>query len=147
MTTTTQVPKPAKHRDKLGLGVACDSTPQLIDRINAGFPFSALKQFKQLTNFSMAEIADAMRMPVRTLSRRAREKRLTPTESERLLRLSRLFEAAVELFEGDREGARVWFRQPRKALGGSSPMDMAKTEVGAREVEDLIGRLEYGVFT
>ena len=36
---------------------------------------------------------------------------------------------------------------PQRALGGAIPLDIAKTEVGAREVEQIIGRLEQGVFT
>jgi uncharacterized protein (DUF2384 family) len=41
----------------------------------------------------------------------------------------------------------VWLRSPNRALGGESPLALSKTEVGAREVENLIGRLEHGVFT
>ena len=144
MATAT---KAVKLQSKIGLNVASATTQDLIVQINAGFPYSVLEQFKKATNFTTGEIAQVMRVPVRTLARRSREKRLNATESERLLRLSRLFEKAVDLFEGDREGARVWFRQPKRALGGVSPFVMAETEVGSREVENLIGRLEHGVFT
>jgi putative toxin-antitoxin system antitoxin component (TIGR02293 family) len=51
------------------------------------------------------------------------------------------------LFDGDREEARVWLTSPRQTLNEDSPLEFASTEVGAREVEDLIGRLERGVFT
>ena len=69
-----------------------------------------------------------------------------PDESDRLLRASRVFGRALELFEGDPEAARRWLGLPQPALGGATPLAFARTEAGAREVEDLVGRLEHGVF-
>ncbi|MBI1901667.1 MAG: DUF2384 domain-containing protein [Planctomycetia bacterium] len=71
-------------------------------------------------------------------------KRPAPRESER--RFALLLNKAAVLFEGNVEAARKWLSSPCKGLAGRSPMEMAETEVGAREVEDLIGRLEHGVF-
>ena len=68
-------------------------------------------------------------------------------ESDRLLRVSRLLEHAIALFEGDAEAARDWLASPAKALAGHAPLDFARSEAGAREVESLIGRLEHGVHT
>ncbi len=73
--------------------------------------------------------------------------RLAPDESERLLRVSMLFEKAVDLFDGDVAEATRWLRSPQRGLGGPSPLEFARTEVGAREVENLIGRLEHGVIS
>ena len=55
--------------------------------------------------------------------------------------------AEADLFEGDQGAARRWLRKPQRALGDNTPLAMSRTEVGAAEVENLIGRLEYGVFT
>lgn len=63
------------------------------------------------------------------------------------MRLARLTEAAIELFEGDTEAAQGWMKAPRAVLGGKTPLEMAATEIGAREVENLILRLEDGVFS
>ena len=51
------------------------------------------------------------------------------------------------LFEGDNAAALRWLTAPRKALEGKTPLAYARTELGAREVEDLIGRLEHGVIS
>lgn len=67
-------------------------------------------------------------------------------ESERQLELSRLFELAVRLFEGNATEARNWFETPNIALADRSPLSTAATAFGAREVEALIGRLQHGVF-
>lgn len=88
-----------------------------------------------------------VRIPARTLSRRKASGRLSPDESERLLRISRIVDQAVALFEGDHDAAMQWLQTPQPALNREKPLDFARTEIGAREVEDLIGRLEYGVFS
>ena len=61
--------------------------------------------------------------------------------------MSRIFGRALELFEGDAEAARQWLATPQGALGGERPMVLAKTDLGAREVEALVERLEHGVLT
>jgi putative toxin-antitoxin system antitoxin component (TIGR02293 family) len=86
-------------------------------------------------------------IPERTLARRRVAGKLTPEESERLLRVASIFEKAAELFEGDLEAAVGWLTSPKKALGQQQPLLYARTELGAREVENLLGRLEYGVFS
>jgi putative toxin-antitoxin system antitoxin component (TIGR02293 family) len=63
------------------------------------------------------------------------------------MRFSMIVEQAVDLFEGDSAGARQWLRTPQPALGGRTPIHFARTTVGTREVEDLIGRLDRGVNT
>jgi putative toxin-antitoxin system antitoxin component (TIGR02293 family) len=62
-----------------------------------------------------------------------------------LVRLSRVVGLALQLFEGGLEEARVWLLSPHAALGNAIPLEFAANEVGAREVENLIGRLEHGI--
>ena len=122
-------------------------TVDLIRAVERGFPITRLAHFQKVSGLSLARIAQCAGIPRRTISRRQREGRLDAAESERLLRLSRTFELAVELFDGDIEAARHWLERPQRALGGERPIEFAAMEVGAREVENLIGRLEHGVFT
>ena len=96
---------------------------------------------------STAELVAILGIPERTLARRRTAGRLAPEESERLLRISSVFEKAVELFDDDVASAVQWLTTPKKALDGEMPLRYARTEPGAREVENLIGRLEYGVFS
>jgi putative toxin-antitoxin system antitoxin component (TIGR02293 family) len=91
-------------------------------------------------------VTELLDLPRRTLTRRKRDGRFLPDESDRLLRASRLFGKTLELFEGDREAATHWLTSPQIGLGGAVPMNLAKTELGTREIETLIGRLEHGVF-
>ena len=58
----------------------------------------------------------------------------------------RIFTYALDLFEGDQEAAQQWLSTEIQALQGATPLEASKTEEGAREVENLIVRLEHGVF-
>ena len=48
---------------------------------------------------------------------------------------------------GDAENAREWLIHPQRGLGNVVPVELAKSEIGAREVENLLGRIEYGVYS
>jgi putative toxin-antitoxin system antitoxin component (TIGR02293 family) len=119
----------------------------LLERVEAGFPFHAFERFRSNAELSTQELAQWVHISPRTLVRRREQGSLSAEESDRLLRVSRLFGRALMLFEGDVGATRAWLRRSAPALGGRTPQDLASTEVGAREVEDLIGRLEHGVFS
>jgi putative toxin-antitoxin system antitoxin component (TIGR02293 family) len=65
---------------------------------------------------------------------------------KQFLRLACQYDKAVEVFE-DPQMARKWLKEPSWALGDVTPLQYADTELGAQEVEDLLGRIEHGVFT
>lgn len=133
------------HRSSLGFHDV--HSTDLIPKIEKGFSFTALNCFVSASGLSIPYTASVIGIPERTLARRKKENRLSPEESERLLRISKLFEDSLRLFDGDREAAVNWLRTPKKALRSQSPLHFARTEIGAREVENLIGRLEHGVFS
>jgi putative toxin-antitoxin system antitoxin component (TIGR02293 family) len=95
---------------------------------------------------SAAELAGVTRIAVRTLTRRKAMGRFHPDESERIYRISSLFDHAEQVM-GSAESARQWLKSPQRALGGRTPLAFSDTEPGAREVDDLLGRIEHGVFS
>ena len=129
------------------LGIKAKGTMQLVQAISNGFSFSTLERVRKETGLPMEQLAVSIGMSPRTLTRRKKEKKLSAAESDRLVTVSRVLAQAVELFEGDKEKALRWFMQSNRALGKLTPLEMARTETGAREVENLIGRLEHGVFS
>src|SRR5271157_2824696 len=128
------------------LGLGANETPELIQQVERGFPFAALRTLAANSGLALSLLASIIGIPERTLARRKTAGRLAPDESERLLRIANLFEKCVELFEGDVTAAANWLTTPKKALNQKPPLVYARTEFGARQVEDLIGRLEHGVF-
>lgn len=115
------------------------------EAVEGGFAFATLEHFRRATNLTLREIAELIGVPERTLLRRRESGRLGRQESDRLLRAARVVGRAIDLFEGDEEAARAWLWVPQAALGGVTPLAAAATEIGAREVENLIGRIEHGI--
>lgn len=139
--------KPGEDTYVTLLGLKSSNVLALQREIEHGFPFAVLRRLQHRYSFSFEEIADALRVSTRTLERRKEEGRLDPLESDRALRLSRVYAKAVELYEGDEDAALAWLKRKNRALGGVPPVDLIKSEVGALQVEHLIGRLEYGVYS
>ena len=138
----------ARCRDRgASLGLNARNAAELIRQVEHGFSFKALHFLAANSGMSDPLIASIIGIPERTLARRKAAGKLASQESERLLRIAGIFEQALELFEGDVAAAVTWLTAPQKGLGHHSPLIYARTEVGAREVENLIGRLEHGVFT
>lgn len=129
------------------LGIEAANNFQLVREIERGFSFGTFERVRRESGLPADRLAVSIGISQRTLTRRRKTSKLTAAESDRLVSISRLLALALELFEGDKEKSVGWFVAPNRALGESSPLAMAATETGAREVENLIGRLEHGVFS
>ena len=128
------------------LGLKAGSSGELIRQVGRGFSYQSLLALESRSGIDLQRIASIIGIPPRTLARRKSSGRLTSDESEKLLRLSAVFEQALELFEGDKPAAVQWLTTPKNALENETPLHYSRTELGAREVENLMGRLEHGVF-
>lgn len=129
------------------LGLRRFDSVHLVTQIQRGLTFAAFERFQRNTELPYHLLAQIVAIPERTLARRREAGRLEPDESDRLVRASRVVARAIELFEGNADAARHWLTSPLQALGGRTPLDFAKTDVGAIEVENLVGRLEHGLPT
>lgn len=92
------------------------------------------------------QLADTVDISSSTLTRRKHAGRFTAAESDRLYRLIRVFNRAVDVL-GSEASAQAWIITPIHALGWKRPFDYVSTEVGAREVENILGRIEHGVIS
>ena len=118
----------------------------VIRRIQKGLRFSELKTLQNSIGLPFEQLAAKLCVSRSTLQRRKAAGRLSPDESDKIVRYSRLLHQATDLF-GDIEKARAWLKHPQYGLGGAVPLDYATTEAGAREVENLLGRMKYGVYS
>jgi putative toxin-antitoxin system antitoxin component (TIGR02293 family) len=119
---------------------------QLIGLIQVGLPVLELINLQKSLAVPMDKLVPMLGISKATLHRRMAEGRLGSAESDRVVRFARLMGKAIEVMESE-ENARRWLTSPQFGLGGAVPLDYAETEVGAREVEDLLGRIEYGVYS
>ena len=130
------------------LGGAIRNQIELAERIIQGLPRSAALAVRRRLGLTEEELAAGLGVSTKTLQRQARaaDSRLKPAQSDRLYRLARVAAFAEEVLE-DRERAHRWLREPQRGLGNRVPLELLGSEAGAREVEDLLGRIEYGVFS
>jgi putative toxin-antitoxin system antitoxin component (TIGR02293 family) len=119
---------------------------KLVEGLHLGLPIEELDRLQASFAVAKDKLALMLGLSKATLRRRIDSGRLTTSESDRVLRFARLMGKAVEVLESE-DNARKWLNSPQIGLGGAVPLHYAETELGAREVEDLLGRIEYGVYS
>jgi putative toxin-antitoxin system antitoxin component (TIGR02293 family) len=121
-----------------------ESDFDLVEAIERGLPTAAVESVIRDGTFSAGEIHELV-LPRRTLGhRKEKGQPLTAEESDRLTRAVRLATRAEEAIGNAAKAAR-WLRKPNRALLGKRPLDLLESDVGARMVEQVLGRIEYGL--
>lgn len=126
------------------LGLTSDNPVLISSSQKEGLPFKSLGRLQEALDMSDRGIAHLLEMDAKTLSRRRKQGHLDPLESDRLLRVGRVVWIAIEVMEGDRKEAKEWLLEPNDFLGNKRPMDVINTDIGARQVEDMLGGMEWG---
>jgi putative toxin-antitoxin system antitoxin component (TIGR02293 family) len=135
---------PESIAEILGLQGSIRSVRDLEAAVSAGLPKRSLERLSARLHLDR-RIASAYKfkvVPAATWKRRS--KRLSVDESERTERLARVL-AHAEYVWDDRDQAREWMSKPHRELHNSTPLEAARTELGARRVEDLLDKLYYGL--
>jgi putative toxin-antitoxin system antitoxin component (TIGR02293 family) len=115
--------------------------------LEEGLPLQALEAFKNATAMSDTQLANLLGLSGKTLQRaRAQRKRLDTVASDRLFRSARIVALAAEVL-GNGERGVAWLSRPQIGLGGAIPLTMMTTEAGCDQVEKLLQRIEYGVYS
>src|SRR5438046_10763994 len=107
---------------------------ELIRRIQKGLPFSDLKVLQDSIDMPFEQLAAKLAISRSTLQRRKAAGRLSPDESDKVIRYSRLVQQAADFF-GEIETTRAWLKHPQYGLGGAVPLDNARPQAGARQFE------------
>ena len=134
----------------LDLGGARSSRKPLAVRLRSavreGLPFSAFESVATQIGLPPLQLTALLGIPSRTMARRKTEQQLRPRNPIGYSVLARSFAQVVGIL-GSRDRARVWLRTPNRALGGEIPLDLLDTEIGSRQVEEVLFRLEHGIFS
>jgi putative toxin-antitoxin system antitoxin component (TIGR02293 family) len=113
--------------------------------VETGISVATMTSFVDASGLAMSDIYDVV-IPARTLKhRRARREALNPDESDKLARLIRIYDQAVSVL-GDRERGLHWLNQPLRRFESRTPLQMLRTEFGARMVEEMLGQIDHGMF-
>ncbi len=134
--------------DILGVGRGAQSGLEIAALIEKGLPPRAIDRLKKALGLNDEEVSSTLGVSQKTISRLRSQpkKKLGVGVGDRVYRAAHVFSLATSVFE-DEETAREWLRSPNIGLGNQVPLDLLATEVGAREVEDLLGRIEHGVLS
>lgn len=114
--------------------------------VRQGLPYHAFESIRQATGLSQQDFSAVLGISGRTIARRREDRQLTAAESDRLYRVARTLAHTVAVL-GSIEKAREWFARGNRALGGEAPIALLDTDIGVRQVEDVLLRLEHGVYS
>ncbi|EAU4783868.1 DUF2384 domain-containing protein [Salmonella enterica subsp. enterica serovar Minnesota] len=118
----------------------------LLGQINEGLDGKVANLIVDWAKITQNDLRKMSGIPSTTFSRSVKA-RFSPEQSERLVRIIRVIDRAVDLFEGNKEEAQKWLNEPNKALNWKVPAELMASETGAYEVIKLITRLEHGVYS
>jgi putative toxin-antitoxin system antitoxin component (TIGR02293 family) len=107
----------------------------------SGLAFREFEALRRQLDLSLDELTVRLGLSPATVKERKAAGRLTSDESGKVVSFARLLGHAVHLFGGLDE-ARRWLKTPQRGLHGAVPLDYAKTDLGAREVENLLSQLD-----
>src|SRR5438552_4334817 len=127
--------------DKNAVGGKSTHPTELIQRIQKGLRFTELKTLQDTLELPFENLAAKLCISRSTLQRRKAAGRLSPDESDKVMRYSRLVQQAADFF-GEIGKARAWLNHPHYGLGGAVMLAFARSEAGAWEVEILIGSMK-----
>ncbi|EHU7138190.1 DUF2384 domain-containing protein [Salmonella enterica] len=118
----------------------------LLGQISEGLDGKVANLIVDWAKITQNDLRKMSGIPSTTFSRSVKA-RFSSEQSERLVRIIRVIDRAVELFEGNKEEAQKWLNEPNRALSWKVPVELMASETGAYEVIKLITRLEHGVYS
>jgi putative toxin-antitoxin system antitoxin component (TIGR02293 family) len=140
--------EPAQTGKVLGgqrvLGKTVTTLLDLNDAVERGLPKATLRIVVQRIFPDASEQRALMHRIVPEATFKRRRDRLSPAESERTERLARVVAIAEDVWQ-DRDQARRFLTTPHPEIGGKTPLDAALTELGARQAEEVMARIVYGL--
>jgi putative toxin-antitoxin system antitoxin component (TIGR02293 family) len=126
------------------LGGEVRSEVEFVTRIEEGLPARAVDELARLGDLTEADLGQII--PRRTLAHARRKERLSPEQSDRLVRAASVYARAHEVF-ASREKANRWMKRPNRVLEGKAPLSLLRTSSGTDLVETVLDRIAYGVYS
>lgn len=120
---------------------------QIVSIIRQGFSIISVIKVAEYCGISESQMAALLATSERTISRRKKDQKpLDLSESDRLYRIARIFARTLDIFENV-ETARDWLKKLNRTLGGKTPLELLDTDAGTQQVDELLNKIEYGVYS
>ncbi len=117
----------------------------LIAVARAGIETKYIKTIQEYTSLSEKELIRILPISSRQLTRYTDNHKLNKAITSHLLELIEVFQKGYRLFGKDK--FKIWIRTENKVLNNNSPLDIMDTSLGIEMIEDVIGRIEHGVYS
>jgi putative toxin-antitoxin system antitoxin component (TIGR02293 family) len=117
-----------------------------METVRKGISKTNLETLKEKTALDYDNLALALGVTRATLISKKGEEKFNPMVSERILGLADLYSYGYDVFE-DEANFNEWMFKPNQALGGRKPYDIVDNQFGREEVKNIIGRIDYGVYS
>jgi len=114
--------------------------------VRTGVTKKILVNIKNKTKLDYDKLAKVLSVGRATLINKNGNRPFNLALSDRIVGLADLYDQGYKVF-GDTDNFNEWMFTPNKALGGQKPYDIIDTKYGRDEVRDLIGRIDYGVYS
>jgi len=128
------------------LGSKLETEMDLVELSGRGIKRAAVTNLAKHLSFSSKQMAELLPVTERTLQRCAPQQRLSPAVSQQVLHIAEVATRGTEVFGGEETFLR-WMHEPIIALGGKTPVSLLSTSFGAQMVLNVLGRIEYGVYS
>lgn len=117
-----------------------------MEKLKSGLTKRDLEKLKLRTKLDYDKLSKALSVTRATLIKKKAQQQYSSTLSERIMSLADIYSYGYEVFEDEAKFNR-WMFTPNQALGGKSPYDVVDNQFGREEVKNIIGRIDYGVYS
>jgi putative toxin-antitoxin system antitoxin component (TIGR02293 family) len=131
---------------KVGYISNAHSEIDILNLIKKGVPKKALDKTMQMMDFSLDEMSTILHVSERTLRRYDDKSNLNIEQSERIIELNKLYQFGIEVL-GSLDNFKIWINSPILALGQQKPKEFLDTSLGITMLKNILGRIQYGVFS
>ena len=117
-----------------------------MDMAKGGISKRDLESLKEKAGLDYEKIAKALAVTRATLINKKGKGKFSSTISERIVGLADIYSYGYEVFDNI-ERFNTWMSKPNLALSGKAPYEVVDSQFGREEVRNVIGRIEYGVYS
>ncbi|MCB0462781.1 MAG: antitoxin Xre/MbcA/ParS toxin-binding domain-containing protein [Flavobacteriaceae bacterium] len=130
----------------VALGQTIDNDLDLIEMTRKGLPKSVLQTLSGILSISMEQMSQLLHISHRTIQRKSDTDLLNVYPTEQILEIAEVISRGVEVL-GSIEAFTAWLHKDIRALNYAKPIDFLDTSFGTNLIKDILGRIEYGVYS
>lgn len=117
-----------------------------MERLKIGISKNELESLKNRAKLDYDRLAKLLSVTRATLINKASSEKYSSVLSERIIGLADIYSYGYDVFE-DENKFNQWMFKPNRALGGKTPFDVCDNQFGREEVRNIIGRIEFGIYS